>query len=37
MSSEIFVNPEEDHTLCRNIDNMLMEHVKKANPTTCTS
>ena len=36
MSSEIFINPEENH-LCRNIDHLLMERMRNSGLTVTTS
>lgn len=37
MSSEVFINPEETHNLCRNIDHLLMEHLKNSSQSVSTS
>jgi hypothetical protein len=37
MSSEVFINPEENHNLCRNIDHLLMEHLKNSSHSVSTS
>ena len=37
MSSEIFINPEETHNLCRNIDHLLMERMRSSGQSVTTS